>query len=168
MTPSRASFGDDLDVEVEGLTNGSVFTLAREPAEPPGPDWAMTVVPGAHAGHVRLTLPAANIAPGLRELDVVATESGLPFGHDSIGLTVVPALTGAPNPVPKNVGVSFQTAHAASDVEVFVLGKRLQNVTFVSATQVNVVVPNATPSGPADVVLRAGKVAGPAGSVTIA
>jgi hypothetical protein len=29
------------------------------------------------------------------------------------------------------------------------------------------VIPTATPSGPADVVLRAGKVAGPAGSVTI-
>ena len=50
VTPSRASFGDELDVEVEGLTNGSVFTLAHEPAEPPGPDWAMTVVPDAAAG----------------------------------------------------------------------------------------------------------------------
>ncbi len=168
VTPSRAAFGDDLDVEVEGLTNGSVFTLAHEPAEPPGPDWAMTLVPGAPPGHVILTLPAANIDPGLRELRVVATENGLPFGHDSIGLTVVPKLTGAPNPVPKNVGVSFQTAHAAPDVEVFVGGKRLQDVTCVSPTQVDVVVPTATPSGPADVVLRAGKVAGPAGSVTIA
>jgi hypothetical protein len=168
VSPSRASFGDEIDVEVEGLTSGSVFTLAHDPGDPPGPDWAMTVVPGARPGHVTLALPDARIAPGLRELEVAATENGLPFGHDSIGLSVVPALTGAPHPVPKQVAVTFQTAHVAPDVEVFVLGKRLQNVTFVSPTQVSVVIPSATPSGPADVVLRAGKVAGPAGSVTIA
>jgi hypothetical protein len=51
---------------------------------------------------------------------------------------------------------------------VFVLGKRLADVAFVSPTHVDVVIPPATPSGPADVVLRAGKVAGSAGSVTIA
>jgi hypothetical protein len=168
VTPSRGSFGDELDVEVEGLTSGSVFMLAHDSADPPGPDWAMTVVPGAPPSHVTLTLPDASIAPGLRELDVVATENGLPFGHDSIGLTVAPMLAGAPNPVPKNVGVTLQTAHAAPDVEVFVLGKRLDSVTFVSPTQVDVVIPTSTPSGPADVVLRAGKVAGSAGSVTIA
>ena len=168
VTPSRTSFGDDFDIEVEGLTNGSVFTLAHDPADPPGPDWALTVVPGAPADHVTLSLPDANIAPGLRELDVSATENGLPFGHDAIALTVVPVLTGAPNPVPKNTGVSFQTAHAAPDVEVFVRGKRVDDVTFVSPTQVDVVIPAATPSGPADVVLRAGKVAGPVGSVTLA
>ncbi len=168
VTPSRASFGDDFDVEVEGLTNGSVFTLAHDPADPPGPDWPMTVVPGAPTDHVTLSLPDPNIAPGLRELDVSATENGLPFGHDAIALTVVPALTGAPNPVPKSVGVSLQTAHAAPDVEVFVRGKPVDDVTFVSPVQVDVVIPAATPSGPADVVLRAGKVAGPLGSVTLA
>jgi len=168
VTPSRTSFGVDFDVEVQGLTNGSVFTLAHEPAEPPGPDWPLTVVPGAPPDHVTLSLPDPHIAPGLRELDVSATENGLPFGHDAIALTVVPVLTGAPNPVPKNTGVSFQTAHAAPDVEVFVRGRRLDNVTFISPVQVNVVIPPATPSGTADVVLRAGKVAGPVGSVTLA
>ena len=168
VTPARASFGDEIDVEVEGLTNGSVFTLAHDPADPPGPDWAMTVVPGAAPDHVTLSLPDANIAPGLRELQVAATENGLPFGHDAAALTVVPLLTGAPTPVPKNVSVSLHTAHAAPDVEVFVLGRRVQDVTFVSPTQVDVVLPTTTPSGPADVVLRAGKVAGPAGSVTVA
>jgi Pvc16 N-terminal domain len=168
VSPSRTSFGDDFDVEVEGLTNGSVFTLAHDTADPPGPDWPMTVVPGAPTGHVTLSLPDPNIAPGLRELDVSATENGLPFGHDAIAMTVVPALTGAPNPVPKNTGVSLQTAHAAPDVEVFVRGKRVDSVTFVSPVQVDVVIPTATPSGPADVVLRAGKVAGPMGSVTLA
>ena len=67
MTPSRASFGDDLDVEVEGLTNGSVFTLAREPAEPPGPDWAMTVVPGAPPGHVTLDACRPRTSPPASE-----------------------------------------------------------------------------------------------------
>jgi hypothetical protein len=168
VNPARASFGEEIDVQVEGLTNGSVFALAHDPADPPGPDWAMTVVPGAPTDHVTLSLPDPHIAPGLRELQVVATENGLPFGHDSIGLTVVPALTGAPSPVPKNATVSLETAHAAPDVEVFVLGKRVTHVTFVSPTQVDVVLPTSTPSGPADVLLRAGKVAGPAGSVTIA
>jgi hypothetical protein len=169
VTPARVSFGDKLDVQVEGLTNGSLFTLARTPQEPPpGPDWAMTIVPGAPQDHVTLSLPSAAIAPGLRELDVTATENGLPFGHDSIGVTVVPVVTTAPNPVAKNATVSLTTAHAAADVEVFVRGKRLDNVTFVSPTKVNVVVPTATPSGPADVVLRAGKVAGPARSVNLA
>jgi hypothetical protein len=168
VTPPRASFGDNFDVQVEGLTNGSVFTLAHDPADPPGGDWALTVAPGAPQDHVTLTLPSPNIAPGLRELEVSATENGLPFGHDSIGLTVVPRLTNAPNPIAKNVTETFQTAHASPDVEVFVLGKRLADVTFVSPTHVDVVIPPATPSGPADVVLRARKVAGPAGSVTIA
>jgi len=167
-TPSRAAFGDELDVEVEGLTNGSVFTLAHDRADPSGSDWPMTVVPGAPPGHVTLSLPDANIAPGLRELDVTATENGLPFGHDAIALTVVPVLTGAPDPVPKNASVSLQTAHAAADVEVFVRGRPVDDVTYVSPTQVDVVISAATPSGPADVVLRAGKVAGPSGSVTIA
>ena len=47
-------------------------------------------------------------------------------------------------------------------------GKRVDDVTFVSPVQVDVVIPGATPSGPADLVLRAGKVAGPMGSVTLA
>lgn len=168
VTPARVSFGDNFDLEVEGLTNGSVLTLARRPTESPGPDWPLTVVPGAPQDHVTLSLPDAGIAPGLRELDVTATENGLPFGRDSIGVTVVPVVTNAPNPIAKNTSVSLQTAHAAADVEVFVLGKRLDNVIFVSPTQVDVVIPPATPSGPADVVLRAGKVAGPASDVNIA
>ena len=41
-------------------------------------------------------------------------------------------------------------------------------VNFVSATQVEVTLPGATPSGPTQVSLRANKVAGPAVEVTVA
>ena len=60
VEPPRASFGDDVLVTAEGLTAGSVFTLARERGDPAGPaeGWPMTVVPTPPAprGTVRLAL----------------------------------------------------------------------------------------------------------------
>jgi len=168
VSPARASVGDDIDVELEGLTAGTVFTLVHEPEDPAGPDWAMTVVPGAAPGHVRLQLPDGRITPGLRQLDVTATDSGLLVGRDSIGLTVVPAVTGPATPLAKGVPVSLQTVHAAADVEVFLRGQPLAQVAFVSPMQVDVTIPPATPSGLAEILLRAGKVAGATGSVTVA
>ena len=168
VDPARASFGDDIDAEVQGMTAGTSFALAHEREDPAGPDWAMTVVGGAPPGHVTLRLPDAGIAPGLRVLSVSALEDGLPFGDDAIGLTVVPAVTVPAAPLAKGVPVSLQTVHAARDVEVFLGGAKLAQATYVSPTQVDVTIPNATPSGPTDVVLRAAKVAGPARSVTIA
>jgi len=167
VSPARASFGDDIDAEVEGLTAGAAFTLAHEPEDPAGPDWPMTVVSGVAPDGVRLRLPDARIAPGLRELDVSESQSGLPIGHDSIGLTVVPAVTGPAAALPTGVPVTLETVHAAADVEVFLNGLPLAPVAFVSPTEVTVTIPPATPPGPADVVLRAGKVAGPAKSVTV-
>src|SRR5262249_28496343 len=52
MSPARASLGDEIDVEVEGLTAGAAFTLVHEVEDPAGPDWAMTVLTGAAPGHV--------------------------------------------------------------------------------------------------------------------
>lgn len=167
LSPARASLGDVIDAEVEGLTAGAVFTLVHEPEDPAGPDWTMTVVSGAPPGHVHIRLPDGRIAPGLRELDVSESALGLPIGRDSIGLTVVPAVTG-PATLAKGVATNLVTVHAAPDVEVFLRGKRLAQVAFVSPTKVTVTIPLATPSGPADVVLRAGKVAGPTRSVTVA
>ena len=168
VTPARASLGDEIDVAVDGLTSGAAFTLVHEAQDPAGPDWAMDVVTGAAPGHVKLGLPDGRIAPGLRQLNVVEIDSGLPVGQDSTGLTVVPAVTGPATPLPKNTPVSLDTVHAASDVEVFLGGLRLADVTFVSATEVQVTIPPATPSGATGVVLRAGKVAGPTGSVVVA
>ena len=90
VSPARASFGDEIDADVLGLTTGATFTLAHETNDPAGPDWPMTILPGAPPNHVFLQLPDARIAPGLRQLDVAASESGLSTGRDSIGLTVVP------------------------------------------------------------------------------
>jgi hypothetical protein len=128
----------------------------------------MDVLPGAAPGHVKLALPDPRIAPGLRRLDVVETDSGLPVGRDSIGLTVVPAVTGPSTALPRNTPVSLDTVHAAGDVEVFLGGVRLDQVTFVSPTDVRITIPPATSPGPAAVALRAGKVAGPTRSVVVA
>ena len=174
VEPARGSFGDALLVAVEGLTAGAAFTLARETADPAGPasGWPMTPVPATEAppGTVALTLPRADLAPGARRLDVTATEAGLALGHDSIGLSVVPVVTGPAVPLATGVQVDVDTAHAAPDVEVFVGGQRLSAaaVTFVSATRIQLTLPSSTPAGPAEIVLRAGKVAGPAASIEVA
>jgi hypothetical protein len=174
VDPARVSFGDVLLVAVEGLTAGATFMLAHEPADPTGPasGWPMTAVttPDAPPGTVGLTLPRADLAPGARRLDVTATESGLALGHDSIGLSIVPAVTGSPAPLATAVPADLDTVHAAADVEVFLGGEPLDAaaVTFVSATKVQVTLPSTTPAGPAEILLRAGKVAGPAAAVEVA
>lgn len=174
VEPARGSFGDVLLVAAVGLTAGAAFTLARETADPAGPasGWPMTTVPAAEAppGTVALTLPRADLAPGARRLDVTATEGGLALGHDSIGLSVVPVVTGPAAPLATGVQVDVDTAHAAPDVEVFVGGQRLSAaaVTFVSATRIRLTLPSSTPAGSAEIVLRAGKVAGPAVAIEVA
>jgi hypothetical protein len=132
----------------------------------------MTAVstPQAPPGNVGLTLPRADLAPGARRLDVTATEGGLALGHDSIGLSVVPVVTGPAVPLATAVPVDVDTAHAAPDVEVFLAGQPLDAaaVTFISATKLQLTLPSTTPAGPAEIVLRAGKVAGPAAVVEVA
>jgi hypothetical protein len=174
VDPARGSFGDELLVEVQGMTAGTTFTLARERDDPAGPDgaWPMTLVtaPPPPSGHVRLSLPRDDLAPGARRLDVSASEGGLPVGRDSIGLTVAPVVTGPTTPLAKGVPVALATAHAAPDVEVFLGGVRLDpaTVTFGSPTTVTVTIPSATPAGPAEVALRARKVAGPPATIEVA
>lgn len=174
VDPPRASFGDELLVAVEGLTAGATFTLAREPDDPPGPagGWAMNVIPAppVPTGHVRLGLPRDDLAPGARRLDVRAVEGGLPFGSDSIGLTVVPVLTGPAGPLAKGSPIALDTAHGGPDVEVFLDGARLPvaPAPAPTATTVTVTIPPATAPGPAEIALRAGKVAGPATIVEVA
>jgi hypothetical protein len=167
VEPPRASFPDQLLVRAEGLTAGAVWTLARADGDPAGPSegWAMTVVasPPAPPGAVSLQLPRADLTPGARSLDVTESEAGLLVGHDSIGLTVVPIVTGPSGALAKGAPVDIDVAHAAADVEVFLAGVRLEasSVTFVSPTKVTITIPPATPAGPTEIVLRAGKLAGP-------
>ena len=174
VDPPRASFGDELLVAAEGLTAGTAWTLARADGDPAGPSegWAMTVVssPPPPPGSVRPTLPRADLAPGARRLEVTVTESGLVVGSDSIALTIVPVVTGPSTPLQKGVQVDLDTAHAASDVEVFIGGVRLAPaaVAFASPTQVSVTIPPATPAGTVEVTLRAAKVAGPTTTIEAA
>jgi hypothetical protein len=142
VEPPRTSFGTDVTVTVEGLTEATTFRLARvddDPADPAG-GWVMTVVPSPPPGTVVLALPRADLAPGARRLDAESVADGLPAGRDSIGLTVVPAVTAPAGPIARGAATSLATAHAAADVEVFVGGVALPeaSVTFVSATQVDV------------------------------
>ena len=172
VDPARITHGVDATVSATGLTAGVSFFLAREAGDPAGPPewWAMTVVPNPPPRTIVLQLPRDDLAPGARRLDAVAIVEGLPAGRDSIGVTVVPVVTGPPGPIAKNAPVMLATAHAASDVEMFVGGVPLaaSAVGFVSATQVQVTIPSATPSGPTQVGLRANKVAGPLVEVTVA
>ena len=89
--------------------------------------------------------------------------------RDRIGITLVPAVTAAIGSVARGATVALATAHSAADVEVFLAGVRVPptDVSFVSATQMNVTIPNSAPTGAQALVLRAGKVAGPDASVTI-
>ena len=166
--PARVSAGVDIVVTVQGLIAGARFTLARETGDPAGTgDWPLTVVPGAPPGQVVLQLPDPGLAPGARRLDVNESEAGLLVGHDSIGLTVVPLVTGPATPLARGAAISLDTAHAAADVEAFLAGAPIA-ASFVSATEVQVTIPAATPPGPAELSLRAGKVAGPAVTVEVA
>ena len=171
VTPARVSADIDITAAGEGLTSSTVFTLARERGDPGGAgDWPMTVVPGAPPGQVGLRLPDERLAPGPRRLDAVATEAGLPAGRDSIGLTIVPSVTGPAGPLSRGVPVTLETVHAAPDVEVFVGGAAIAaaDVQYVSPTEVEVTIPPTTPVGAAELILRAGKVAGPPTVVTVA
>ena len=174
VEPPRASFGDELLVAAEGLTAGAVWTLARQDGDPAGPPdgWPMTLLPTPPPppGTVRLELPRADLAPGTRRLDLTASDAGLLVGRDSIGLTVVPLVTGPGTPFAKNTPVDLQTAHAAPDVEVFLAGRKLpaNAVVFVSPTKVTITIPPATPAGPTEIALRAGKLAGPTTIVQVA
>ena len=165
VDPPRGSFGTAFTVEVAGLTAGTTFTLARETGDPAGPanGWPLTLVPNPPPGAVVLELPRADLAPGTRRIDAAAVEDGLLVGGDSIGVTVVPAITAPGGPIARNAVASLATAHAAADVEIFVGGTPLApgRVTFVSPTQVDVNIPNTVAAGATDLALRANKVAGP-------
>jgi Pvc16 N-terminal domain len=170
VTPGRIGHGVDFIVAVEGLTSATVLTLAREDGDPAGPDdWPLTVVEAA-AGSLTLQLPDPGLAPGARRIDATASEAGLLLGRDTIGLTVVPRVTGPETPLAKGTAVTLTAVHATSDVEVFLGGAALPSaqVSFVSPTEISVTIPGSTPAGATDVMLRAGKVAGPPTQVEIA
>jgi hypothetical protein len=165
VTPQRASAGIQVALTGEGLLSSTAYRLAREADDPAATgDWPLTVV-SSTGDTVTLAIPRADLAPGLRRLDVVVTENGLQVGRDSIGLTLVPTITGTTPVATAAAGATVHLAveHAARDLEVVLRGKVLPaaNVTFVSATQVDVKIPAGAAAGPAPLALRANKTAGP-------
>ena len=162
VQPGRVHAGAEIAVEVTGLTQGAAFTLAREQDDPVATgDWPMTVVRPPARNVVTLALPGPALAPGRgdstsrprpRGSRPAATRSGSPWCRPSPAR--LPRSRAAATPV------ELVTAHAAPDVEVFRDGRRLSAgaVEFVSATAVKVTLA----AGPAELVLRAGKVSGPA------
>jgi hypothetical protein len=176
VDPVRLSAGASVLVTVNGLTGGTAFFLDPDPADPPLPPgatgWALAPAPApAPPGRVGLVVPAglSNLAPGPRALRAVDSREGLPFGADLIGVTLVPAVTAPIGSVARGATLLLATAHAAADVEVFLNGARVPaaDVDFLSATQVQLVVPAAATPGPGVLVLRAGKVSGPDAPVTV-
>ncbi len=170
IEPLRAWTGIDVAVTVEGLLTGAKFTLAREIGDPAGTgDWPMTMpaAPAPPPGQVLLQLPDPGLVPGARRLDVTQSEAGLPVGHDSIGLTVVPAVTGPATPLARNVPVALDTVHATADLEAFLDGKAIA-ATFVSPTQIEITIPPSTAPGAVEIMLRAGKVVGPPATLEVA
>jgi hypothetical protein len=167
--PERAGHGEELVVTVQGLTGGTVFTLARAAGDPPGSgDWPLAAGPGPSPGTVTLALPDPALAPGPRRLDATAFEAGLLVGRGSLGITIVPRATGPAAPLATGTPVELETVHAAPDAEVFLNGARLADVAVGSPTRVTVTIPAGTPAGPARLQLRAAKVAGPLTEVSVA
>jgi hypothetical protein len=163
ISPARARASVPLDVELTGPAGHLTFTLRREPSDPAGPEeWPLTAT-RAGANRFSVQIAPATLAPGTRQLTVTGLVEGLPAVSDRTALTLVPAVTGPAGPVAAGANLSLATEHAAPDVEVFVDGVAVpaDDVNFVSATQVDIVVPATTSIGPRSLMLRAAHTAGP-------
>lgn len=167
VSPARFGGDDDLLVALTGALPSTAYVLAPErddPAPVPAGGWPMTVVASTIDG-VTLRLPRHDLMPGVRRLDAVATEEGLPFGRDSIAVTVAPVVLSNTAPVVSGAPVTLTTAHCGADVEVFFDGVATA-VTASTATSVTFTVPAAS-AGTRPVMLRSNKVAGPAYSLVV-
>jgi hypothetical protein len=161
VDPARLGGDQVTEVTVGGLTAGTAFTLAADPADPvaaPAAGWPMQVVEPTRAG-VRLRLPRPDLAPGVRRLDAVTRMEGLAAGSDAIAVTVVPTVLSHSGTVRAGQTVTLTTAHTASDTTIHIGGARAVP-SSVTPTEVQFVVP-AVPSGTQPLMLRSRQVAGP-------
>jgi hypothetical protein len=167
LTPSRVAVGIDLDVGLLGASGQLRFGLYREVDDPPGPDeWPLAAKPLAGLGRLRLQILNSNFVPGPRQISVSAIVNGLPTERDWAGLTLVPIIRGLVppgGPVAAGNTARLATAHVTPDVEVFFDGERLpdQSVTFISPTEVRVIVPPGATVGNPTLMLRSASTAGP-------
>lgn len=163
VTPVRASTATNLTVVVSGAVGTPAFSIRREPDDPAGSgDWPLGATAVA-PGRFDVQLVPADLAPGARQLSVVGTVDGLPAGGDRTGVTLVPTIVATSGPIAAGGTVTLTTAHVVSTAEVFLDGVRLDDtdVTVVSPTQVDVVVPAATTTGSHRLMLRSAQTAGP-------
>lgn len=163
IAPMRASAATTLDALLTGAIGVPTFALRRERDDPAGPDeWPLTATPVA-PGRFSVQIAPDDLAPGVRRLSVGTTVEGLPFGGDSTAVTLVPTVLAATGPVAPGATSTLTTAHAGTSVEVFIDGARVDagDVTVVSPTQVDVVVPAGTSTGTHGVMLRSAFTAGP-------
>ncbi len=163
VSPVRVAFGDNVSVQVSGATGAVTFSIRREAGDPAGPaQWPLAAT-ATGTNRFDLAVGPDTLAPGVRQLTVSGDLDGLPAGGDSAALTLVPTVLGTGGAVAAGAVATLNTAHAADDVEVFLDGLAVAStdVTFVSATQVDFVVPASTVAGSHQVGLRAGHTAGP-------
>lgn len=161
VTPARIGGDTDANVAVTGALPTTTYTLAAErgdPAGAPAGGWPMTVVALTAEGVV-LRLPRHDLVAGTRRLDAVATAEGLPFGRDSIAVTVVPVVVSSSAPAVSGGAVTLTTAHTGEDTELFFDGRPLATTT-VTPTSVTFTVPAAS-IGTRTLMLRSGRAAGP-------
>lgn len=156
--PVRLSAGADVRMGVRGTGTGA-YTLDRRVEDPAGPagGWPLTVTQKGGEG-VALRLSEAGLAPGERLLRVRVTDGAGP--QDAVGVTVVPLPTVTGVAAARKASVRLAVAHAAPDVEAFLAGRPMP-ARYISATEVEVTVPDTAPTGPVELSLRAGRVAGP-------
>ena len=163
VTPARASAATPVTAIVPGAVGTPSFSIRREPDDPAGPgDWPISAT-AIGPGRFELQVAPADLAPGARQLSVVGTVDGLPAGGDRTGVTLVPTIVSTSGPVAAGASVTLTTAHVGVTAEVFLDGVRLDagDVTVVSPTQVDVLVPGATAPGTHRLMLRSAQTAGP-------
>ncbi|MGH1491155.1 MAG: DUF4255 domain-containing protein [Acidimicrobiales bacterium] len=163
LNTTRVNAGAELVAELRGAVGEVAFSLRREPNDPDGPnEWPLTATPAGPSAY-ELDLSLETLAAGGRQLSVTGSVNGLPAGGDRTAITLVPAVTAAPTPGAAGSTVALATTHAGEDVEVFFDGVALDpaDVTFVSATQVDIVVPLTAATGMHSVALRSAQTAGP-------
>jgi hypothetical protein len=163
VTPTRISAASPATAVVTGATGTPTFSIRREPDDVAGSgDWPVVATATA-PGRFELQVAPDDLAPGARQLSVVTTVDGLDAGGDRIGVTLVPTVVATSGPVAAGASVTLTTAHVGATADVFLDGVRLDDgdVTVVSPTQIDVVVPAATTAGSHRLMLRSAHTAGP-------
>jgi hypothetical protein len=170
IDPSRVSAALEFVVGMRGPTDDLTPVVLPEPGDPASQPWPVAVL-GATPDGMRMKLdltvePRLDLLmPGARVLEVTAAVNGKAIGVDRAALMLVPTITNATRSgaVGSKRTITLTTRHAGPDTAVFIGGRvDPADVTVVSPRQVKAVLQAGnTVTGPVDIVLRSGQVAGP-------